>query len=288
MRFIFLLRIHHWVKNGFIFIPAFFAGSLFEENILFLLIQGFFCFSLVSSAVYIFNDYCDIEIDRLHPTKKNRPLPSRKVSLPVAFVLMGIITIVGMAWAYAISHIFFFFVLGYAVINLLYSIGLKNIPLLDIFLISSGFLIRTVAGGVLIDVPVSHWLVIMVFLLSLFLAFAKRRDDLILAQKAGTAVLRKSSRHYTIDYINTCLALISGVIMVSYIMYTVSEEVIEHIGADYIYVTALFVFGGILRYLQITFVSNSSGSPIKILLTDIFMQVTIICWVLIFLIVLYA
>src|SRR5688572_8486581 len=182
MRFIFLLRIHHWVKNGFIFIPAFFAGNLFEENHLVLLVQGFFCFCLLSSAVYIFNDYRDIETDRLHPIKKNRPLPSGKVSLPVAFTFLATFTIASLIWSYFISPDFFYLVLLFAIINLLYSFGLKNITLLDIFLISSGFLLRTVAGGVLIDVYVSHWLVIMVFLLSLFLAFGKRRDDLILAQ----------------------------------------------------------------------------------------------------------
>jgi decaprenyl-phosphate phosphoribosyltransferase len=122
--------------------------------------------------------------------------------------------------------------------------------------------------------------------LSIFLAFAKRRDDLVLAQTSGTA-LRASVKQYNIEFINTCLALISGIIMVSYIMYTISEEVVDRIDRDYLYITALFVFAGLLRYLQITLVNNDSGSPTKILLTDRFIQCTIVGFIITFLVILY-
>lgn len=298
MQYFFLIRVHQWVKNTFIFIPAFFAGIILQRHALIPLIQGFFCFCLISSAIYILNDYRDIEIDRLHPTKKNRPLASGKVNPSVALFIMVVFALTSLAWAYILSPLFAFFILLYLIINAAYSFGMKNISLVDIFMVSSGFLIRTLAGGYLIDVFVSQWLVIMVFLLSLFMAFAKRRDDLVLAERSGTEVLRKSSRLYTVEYINVCLSLISGVIMVSYIMYTIfvpftshatdAQHIAPRAGENYLYVTSLFVFAGLLRYLQITLVQNDSGSPTKVLLTDRFIQVVLAGWILTFFITLYG
>ena len=241
----------------------------------------------MSSAVYILNDYRDIDTDKLHPKKKNRPLASGKISIPVALTIMGSLFVVSLVWAYALNPSFAALILLYSVVNMAYSLGLKNLSLVDIFLVSSGFLIRTIAGGILIDVFISEWLIIMVFLLSIFLAFAKRRDDLILAQKSGV-LPRMSARQYTVEFINTCLALISGVIIVSYIMYTISEQVIERTRHPHVYGTSLFVFAGLLRYLQITLVQNDSGSPTKILLTDRFVQATLIGWILSFVWIIYS
>jgi len=288
MHYLFLVRVHQWVKNSFIFIPAFFAGTILQKQNVLLLVQGFFCFCFISSAIYIVNDYRDIVVDRLHPTKKNRPLASGKVKPSVALVIMAVMVIVSLAWSYTLAPEFAYFVGFYMVINLAYSFGMKNISLVDIFMISSGFLVRTLAGANLVNVVVSHWLVIMVFLLSLFMAFAKRRDDLILAERSGKEVLRKSSRLYTVEYINVCLSLISGVIMVSYIMYTISDDVVRRIGENSLYVTSLFVFAGLLRYLQITLVQNDSGSPTKVLLTDRFIQIVIAGWILTFFVTIYV
>jgi 4-hydroxybenzoate polyprenyltransferase len=287
MRFFYLLRAHHWVKNLFVFIPGFFAGVLLDLDLLVILSQGFVCFCLMSSAVYILNDYRDIETDRLHPKKKNRPLPSGKVSVPLALTIMSVLFVTSLIWSYALKPSFAVLILIYSLVNVAYSLGLKNLSLVDIFLVSSGFLLRTIAGGVLGEVFISEWLIIMVFLLSIFLAFAKRRDDLILAQKSGV-LPRISSRQYTVEFINTCLALISGVIIVSYIMYTISEQVIERTKHPHVYGTSLFVFAGLLRYLQITLVQNDSGSPTKVLLTDRFVQATLIGWVISFVVIIYA
>lgn len=287
MRFIFLLRAHHWVKNLFIFIPAFFAGEVFAIPVMVSLIQGFACFCLMASSIYILNDLKDIESDRIHPKKKNRPLASGKVPVSLAIILAVLMSLSAVLWAFLLDRSFFYFILVYAGINVLYSLGLKKIALLDIFIVSLGFLIRILAGGVVADVFISQWLIIMVFLLALFLSFAKRRDDLVLAQKSGTEFRAVSSR-YNMEFINTCLALISGVIMVSYIMYTISDEVTSRMGTDYLYITAIFVFAGLLRYLQITQVNNDSGSPTKVLLTDRFVQVTVLGWILTFFVTLYV
>lgn len=286
VRYIFLIRAHHWVKNFFIFIPAFFAGEMLLAESLYLLFEGFFCFCFISSAVYILNDYRDMETDRSHPVKKNRPLASGKANPAFALTIMATFLTIGMVWAFMLKPVFLGILLLYFIINIFYSFGLKNVPLVDVFMVSSGFLLRAISGGVLVSIYISQWLIILVFLLSLLLAFAKRRDDLILAKKSGS-IGRKSSRYYNLDYINICLSLISGVIMVSYIMYTVSDEVKNRVGENYLYITSLFVFGGILRYLQITMVKNDSGSPTRLLLTDRFLQVTVMGWVLAFFTTLY-
>lgn len=285
MRYIFFFRIHHWVKNLFVFIPAFFAGELFRFSKMTVLAQGFLCFCLASSAVYILNDYMDMDVDRLHPTKKNRPLASGKISPVFAFSLMIILIVVATGWALYLKLEFLYCILLYVLINLGYSLGLKDVSLLDVFLISAGFLIRTLAGGILVDIPISKWLVIMIFLLSLLLAFSKRRDDLFHTGEKG--ILRKSARHYNLEFLHICLSIISGVIMVSYIMYTISDEVVQRIGKNSLYLTSLFVFAGILRYLQIALVRQSGGSPTRVLLTDRFIQVAVIGWVLTFFITIY-
>jgi decaprenyl-phosphate phosphoribosyltransferase len=286
MRYLFLLRVHHWVKNFFLFIPAFFAGELFHIEKLTLLVQGFFCFCFVSSAIYILNDYRDMAADKLHPVKKNRPLASGKIKPAFAIGCLVVLLILGLGWAFYLKLSFLFMLLLYVLINVAYSFGLKDIPLVDVFLISFGFLIRTVSGGLLADVAVSQWLIIMVFLLSLLLAFAKRRDDLVRAGASGK-VLRKSARYYSMEYLHICLSLISGVIMVCYMMYTFSEEVKQRLGENYLSFTSLFVFAGILRYLQITMLNQHEGSPTRIFLTDRIIQATIIGWVLTFSLTLY-
>jgi len=286
MRFFFLLRIHHWPKNLFIFIPAFFAGVVTSIPILTLLIQGFICFSLVSSAVYVINDYRDREKDRLHPVKKNRPLASGQVAPGLAIAIAVVLLVIALPFSFYLSNYFGLSLVSYLIINLFYSMGLKNVAILDTLIVSSGFLLRTLSGGWLAEVAISQWLVIMVFLLSFFLATAKRRDDLILFQN-GQAPLRKSSKGYTLEFINTILSVLAGVIIVSYIMYTISDEVVNRLHTPHLYITSLFVFAGLIRFLQITMVENRSGSPMRIFLTDVFIQTTIALWILCFFVVIY-
>ena len=287
MRYFYLLRLHHWPKNAFIFVPAFFAGVLANWTMIFILAQGFVCFGFVSSVVYIINDYRDRETDRLHPTKKNRPLASGKISETTAIVLVLLLLAIAIPWGFFLSTAFGISLITYLAINVMYSMGLKNVAIVDTLIVSSGFLIRTVSGGWLALVPISQWLVIMVFLLSYFLAMGKRRDDLILFQQ-GQVPLRASSKNYSIEFVNTILSLLSGVIIVSYIMYTVSDEVVNRLHSEHLYITSLFVFAGLIRFLQITMVEERSGSPTRIFLTDVFIQLTLAGWILCFLIIIYV
>lgn len=281
-----LLRVKQWVKNLFLLIPAFFAGTLFDVEHAKVLLLGVVCFSFVASSVYIINDYRDRHHDRIHPKKKYRPIASGKVSPKFAISFFAFLVISGLTLAFFIDHIFFFLLLFYLTLNIGYSFGLKNVPILDLFIVASGFLIRVHSGGVLSNVPVSHWLSIMILLLALFIIIAKRRDDLVLQDQIGLD-LRRVSKSYNLEFINSCMTLLSAIILVAYIMYTVSPEVTDRFNSQYLYTTTIFVMAGIMRYLQITFVEKKSGSPTEIFLKDKFILLTVVGWIISFYFLIY-
>jgi decaprenyl-phosphate phosphoribosyltransferase len=282
-----LIRVRQWVKNLFIFVPVFFSGALFNINLLPVIALGAFSFCLVASGIYIINDFQDRHIDKLHPKKKFRPIATGEVNAVTAWILIILFAGSGLFIAAQLPAAFFYLTLLYFLINLGYSYGLKNVPIIDLFIVASGFLIRVYAGGVLAGVEITHWLSLMVLLLSLFLIVAKRRDDLVLQSKTGE-VIRKSSQSYNLEFINSCLTLVSAVMVVAYIMYTVSPEVTERFNSDYLFITTIFVIAGVMRYLQITFVEKRSGSPTTVLFKDKFILFTMISWVISFYIIIYT
>ena len=171
-------------------------------------------------------------------------------------------------------------------LNLGYSFGLKNIPILDIVIVAVGFVLRVKGGAVIADIGLSEWLNIMVFLLALFMAIGKRRDDVLLKLSSGTD-MRKAIKGYNLEFLNVVLALVCAVIVVAYFMYTMSPQVLEKMGTYRLYYTCLFVLAGIMRYLQIIFVQASSGSPTKILYKDRFIQATLLLWIASFYLIIY-
>lgn len=286
MELIELIRAKHWIKNLFLFIPIFFAGQLMEWAKYQQLILGFIAFSLVASAVYIVNDLRDYSFDRAHPVKKNRPIAAGKIQPKQAILIAILFMFLGLSLAWFISFSFSVLLLGYLLLNMAYSFGLKNFSIIDIMIVSSGFLIRVYSGGVLADVPVSHWLAIMILLLALFLALAKRRDDLLVGSLNGN--IRQSINQYNVEFINVCLSIFAGVIIVSYILYTLSPEVIERFHTDWLFLTSIFVIAGIMRYLQIIYIDNNSGFPTSILFKDRFILLTIIAWLVSFCVIIYS
>lgn len=287
MKLIFdLLRIKQWVKNLFLLIPAFFAGTFFKTDTLYTLAIGVIGFSFVASSIYIINDYRDRFSDQLHPKKKFRPIASGKISSSTAIILSFLLVVFGLGLAAYLNTYYLILLTTYLFINIGYSFGLKNVPILDLFIVASGFVIRVHSGGVLADVPVSHWLSIMILLLALFIIIAKRRDDLILQLETGSD-LRKVSKSYNLEFVNSSITLISSVTLVAYIMYTISPEVADRLHSQYLYTTTIFVIAGILRYLQITFVEKKSGSPTEILLKDKFILITVFGWIITFCFIIY-
>lgn len=281
-----LIRPQQWIKNLFLFVPLFFAGDFFNVPKLLVLFEGFIAFSIVSSAAYILNDYRDIEADRIHPVKQYRPLASGKINPLIALMLMVLLAAIGLTISFFINTTFSIVLIIYVVVNLLYSFGLKNVSVIDILIVAIGFVLRILAGGFIADVFISHWLVIMIFLLSLFLVVAKRRADVIEFNTSGK-MIRKSLVNYNLEFINHTLTMLSGVIIVAYIMYSVSPDVIGRLGTENLYMTSVFVILGLIRYLQLTLVENRSGSPVRILYTDKFILLTLGGWILSFFLILY-
>ncbi|HIC12557.1 MAG TPA: decaprenyl-phosphate phosphoribosyltransferase [Sulfurimonas sp.] len=274
-----LLRPHQYVKNLFVFAPLIFAFNFNQESV-FNATIAFILFSLLASSIYVLNDFMDIEEDKKHPTKKNRPLASGAISLTSAnFLFLGLSSST-LIVTYIFSHELFAVLVMYFVLNILYSYRFKHIAIVDIFIIATGFVLRLFAGAQVTDTPLSMWIIIITFLLAIFLALAKRRDDVLLSIEGKET--RKNIDGYNLEFVNAAMVLMSGVVILSYLQYTVSPEVIARIGSEYLYLTTMFVILAILRYMQITFVEQQSGSPSKIVLKDTFIKVTLILWLISF------
>ena len=282
------MRPHQWLKNIFVFLPLFFDKKLLHIDYLVNAIWAFAAFSLAASAIYCLNDIMDIEADKRHPKKRLRPLASGKISKAQAYVIMAILIIASLAIAGIAfeSKNLLAIIAIYIVLNIGYCIRLKHIAIVDVFIIASGFCLRVAAGGVATDIWISQWIILQTFLLALFLAFAKRRDDVVLFNRDGSKA-RKNINRYNLEFLNNAISIVATMTMMCYIMWCVSEEVIARMGTNQLYITAVFALMGVMRYLQLTMVDNKSGSPTKILLKDRFIHFCVAGWVATFLVLIY-
>ena len=280
-----LIRPQQYIKNIFVFLPLFFVGQITNIELLTNAFMAFVAFSFSASAVYILNDYKDIKEDRRHPKKKLRPLASGLISTKVAMSLMIILLIIGFS-IMAIVSLQALTILGmYVILNIAYSFKLKRIALLDVTIIAMGFVLRLFVGSFVTGVTLTAWIVIMTFILALFLALAKRRDDILLHRTGNK--MRKSMDGYNLQLIDGTMMIMAAVVIVAYILYTVSEEIIEKFNSENLYLTALFVIFGIMRYLQISFVEKNSGSPTEIVFKDKITIINIVLWLLFFVWIIY-
>lgn len=285
--YVLLLRVHQWVKNFFIFLPAFFALKFTESEILFKTGFSFLAFSFLASAVYIFNDMLDVKEDRLHPVKCNRPFASNAVTRYEGIVLILILLVIGISlfhFVVAFQAATLLAVL-YLVQNILYTTKLKHIAILDIVIISIGFVIRIAIGGIVSATILTNWIVLLTFVLSLFLALAKRRDDVANYVRTGNKA-RKNLDGYNLEFLNVAITVMATVVVVCYLMYCTSDEVMKRFNT-HIYITSLFVIMGVLRYLQLTFIWLISGSPTLVLLKNRFLQFILLGWIVSFFIIIY-
>ena len=286
-----LLRPQQWVKNGFVFLPLFFNGQLFDADALLSTFMAFVAFCFAAAGIYCMNDIVDAEADRRHPKKCSRPIASGAISTALGWALAAICLatsfvsafFVGDSWTNVASVIGIYFVM-----NIAYCLRLKQIAIVDVFIISIGFVLRIFVGGFATGIFISHWIVLMTFLLALFLALAKRRDDVAIYEQTGV-LPRKNVAAYNLDFMNQAIGIVAAITMVCYIMYTVSPDVVARFegGGKYLYLTSIFVLAGIIRYLQITIVNLSSGSPTKVLIHNRFLQICLACWIVSFLIIIY-
>ncbi len=274
-----LLRVNNYIKNVFIFAPLFFVLK-FEKDLILDTFNSFLFFCLLTSGIYILNDIFDIESDKLHPVKRNRPLASGMISVKkgkqVAIGLV-LISFLGIGLLNKASLPFF---ATYLVINLLYNFSLKKIPIVDVIVLGFGFVIRILVGSSVSDIPPSSWILVMTFLLSLFLGFSKRRADLLLPnQKANQRLNLKS---YSEKGINYLLIIISIIISISYIFYVVSGEVKQRWNNNYVFLTSIWVILGMLRYLSVIFNKKEYYTPTTMITNDRVLQLIVISWILTF------
>lgn len=283
-----ILRPHQWVKNTFIFIPLFFGGSLFDMADWTSSLVAFVAFSFAASAIYSINDIVDVEADKKHPKKCKRPIAAGLVSKRQASLLAIILAIAALALPFLLNNWMLSVVIAlYLAMNLCYCIRLKHYAIIDVCLVALGFVMRIVAGGVATDIVLSRWIVMMTFLLTLFLSFAKRRDDVLIMNETGMAP-RKNTSRYNLTFINQAITITGGVMLVCYIMYTVSPEVIERFNSPNLYMTSFFVILGLLRYIQLTVVDERSGEPTRLVLSDRLIQLIIAGWIISFAIIIYT
>ena len=286
-----LTRPKQWIKNMFVFIPMFFGGELFDLHSVWLAVLTFFAFSLVASSIYCYNDIVDVDADRHHPVKCLRPIASGEVSIRLGYIPMTLTFCLGMGvllllppevMSPVMAVIVFYYVL-----NLAYCSKLKQFAILDVCIVAFGFVLRILAGGFACELALSNWIVIMTFLLTLFMSFAKRRDDVLRMNSTGEAP-RKNTVRYNLTFINQAITITASVTLVCYIMYCVSPEVSERFDTPYLYLTFVFVLLGLLRYIQIAVVDEKSGDPTKIILHDHFSQIIVVAWILSFLLMIYV
>ncbi len=270
------MRPRQWTKNGFVFFALIFDKQLFQVEPFLKTLEGFFLFCLISSSVYLFNDIADIEADRKHPEKKHRPLASGKLPIGVATTAAVILAVAALALGYLLEPLFAAAVAVYFVINLLYSRWLKHVPVLDVLIISAGFVLRVAGGVTLITVErFSPWLYVITVLFSLYLGFGKRRAEMSLLDK-GAGSHRKVLDGYTIPLLDQYITIVSGMTIVTYSLYSFSAENLPENHS--MMLTIPFVVYGIFRYLQLIQTGHAAGSPEEVALKDRPLQATVILW----------
>ena len=286
-----LMRPSHWVKNLFVFLPVFFGHQMTNPDALLAAAIACAAFCLAASAVYCLNDIIDVEADRRHPVKRKRPIASGSVSVVSAYIVMTALAMASIAIPLLLDapvcYTTMAVIAAYLVMDMAYCLRLKQYAIIDICLLSLGFVLRILAGGTATGIVISHWLVMMTFLLTLFLGIAKRRDDVLRMNATGIPT-RQNTTRYNLTFVNNALNITGAVMLVCYIMYTVSAEVIENFGNPYLYLTTIFVILGLLRYIQLAVVDERTGDPTKVLLHDRFTQFVIAGWGLTFLLLIYV
>jgi 4-hydroxybenzoate polyprenyltransferase len=272
------MRPQQWIKNLFLFAALVFSGHLFMEGDLGRTAAGFALFSLAASGIYLFNDITDLERDRLHPVKKLRPLPSGRLPVGLAAGASVALLAGGLVGAWLLEPLFGGILLTYVVLNVLYSLRLKHVVILDVMTIAAGFVLRVLAGAAIIAVPTSEWLIICTVLLALFLGFSKRRHELTMLESTADdhrAVLQ----HYSPYFLDQMIGIVTASTVMSYILYTISDDTVGKFGTKNLIYTVPFVLYGIFRYLYLVHKRDKGGDPTRLALTDRPLLVNTILWI---------
>lgn len=272
-----LIRPVQWIKNGFVFTGVIFSGLVYDPQLLLSVILAAIAFCLVSSSVYIFNDIIDCESDRQHPEKKERPIASGRVTLPFAITLGVILGICGILIAYYVSWQVLAIILGYIALNAAYTIRLKHVVILDVFCISTGFMLRILAGTIGVGIPPSKWLLLCSLMITLFLGFAKRRAEIIRLRRRKEGH-RKVLMNYGPVLLDELIAICATGVIITYSLYTMSPETIRIHHTENLIYTVPFVIYALFRYIYLLHHGNSGGDPTRDLLKDPHIIISVLGW----------
>ncbi|HCV42977.1 MAG TPA: decaprenyl-phosphate phosphoribosyltransferase [Bacteroidetes bacterium] len=275
---ILLLRPRQWIKNAFVLAPLVFSKELFVVHPLIAALEALVAFCLTASCVYIINDISDIEADRAHPEKRNRPLAAGLISRTQALIVVAVLFGIALLLALETNLRFQLVLVVYFMMNLAYSAKLKEIVLVDVFIIAAGFMLRVLGGAFAIDVQVSGWIVLCTLFVSLFLGFAKRRGELLLVQQVRPGTERKVLTSYSVNFIDQMLTIAAAGTVISYALYTVAPRTIEIFGTEKMIYTTVFVIYGMFRYLYLIHMRNSTENPTNAVLSDLSIVAVTILW----------
>ena len=286
-----LLRAKSWVKNGFLFLPAVFSLKLLDEQLMLHLILGFLVFSLSSSFIYLHNDLKDAPQDALHPRKQNRPIASGKVSKNKAFLISSFVLVAALVLFYisALPLTFLWLVVSYLTVNLLYVFWLKNVALLELFVVAMNFVIRVLAGCAILAVTPSHWILVVTFFLSFLMVVVKRKAE-ILQLDARAKEHRSVLAAYSVSFLNTLVYIAATITITAYLLYSIDPKVMQNLGSEYLIYSSLFVFLGIIRLIQISEMQlhEGEGDPTTLLFKDPILLGTVITWMCYLIAIIYA
>jgi len=269
-----------------LFAPLIFSQNLFHNQNFLTVLEAFILFTLLSGSVYIFNDLIDIEKDRCHPKKSLRPLASGKLKPTNAILASIILAVTSLVFSFFLNIRFGMVALCYLILQLAYTFSLKHIIILDVFSIAAGFVLRVLAGAVVIDIPVSTWLLVCTMLLALFLSFCKRRHELVNLEEEAVNH-RKSLKEYSPYLLDQMIAVVTASTLISYALYTMSAETVQKFGTTNLKYTIPLVLFGIFRYLYLIHQKDGGGNPESVILKDKPMTLNVTIYVLIIVLILY-
>lgn len=277
-----LLRIPQWIKNSFVFVPLLFSLNLFNSDYLITTLAAFGVFCIMSSIIYIINDISDIEADRAHPVKKNRPLAAGKISINHAYYTLLILSIPVIIALSFFNLKFVILVIAFFLLNVFYSLSFKHIVLLDIFSIAAGFMLRVVGGAFAIEVEISSWLILTTMFLSLFLAAMKRYSELRLTlnNTDNNTTTRKVLSYYSTRLARQISTVAASTVIISYALYTVASRTVNVFGNENLIYTTPFVVFGIFRYMFLVYINEEGENTTKIMITDLPMIFTIVLYII--------
>lgn len=273
-----LLRVTSWLKNVFVFVPLVFSKHLFDAAYLTEVMLGFVAFSFTSSLIYVLNDIVDAEKDKIHPEKKKRPIPSGQISKSEASVVLMILFFAVLFFSYLIRNEFVILLWIYVVINSAYTFYLKQVVIVDLFCIAAGFILRILAGAVIISVYISNWLILTTIFISLFLAVMKRRVEI--ATSTNASEQRTVLKDYSLNFIDQISAITAGGVIICYALYTVAERTVLVFGTERLVFTTIFVVFGIFRYMFLVYKKNIGENVAEVIYSDLPMIINAVLFLL--------